>query len=446
MVRTYTYDLVGNLKTATDARNRTTTYNYDVLNRPIEKIPPFGGRTTWTYDQTTSTNGRGRLTSFNDPTSSGCGTDPSAIFNYDQTGRPTSVSRCIQGQRANFGFQYDPLGRLREVTYPDMEVVTYAVRRGGHAREDAGDLRGAGARHRWTADTHVIRQWCNPAAHLPRPARVAAERRPTRSGRRPSSIRPTRTSRMASSRARVNHQPDRLRPDVRHGQTNQRRHRASHPQTWTYDAAGNMMSNSEVGNYTYTVGPTTCTPPGGMPGQCPQPHGARSAGIFSLMYDANGLLSSMTNTQTKAMRSIDWTADMQPFVVVDFDGTQTTYGYSALGERAFETRGNETIAYFGPLARRSSVTGFTNVYFAGDRVVAAKTGGVRRWMHYDRTGSLRAVTDSNGTVVSRMNHGVFGEPRSAAPVLPASRRSLPGRPSIRAPACNTWVRGSTTRC
>ena len=84
---------------------------------------------------------------------------------------------------------------------------------------------------------------------------------------------------------------------------------------------------------------------------------------------------------------------MLPSVVQDFDGTQTSFEYDAFGNRAVETRGPETIVYFGPLGRYSSLTGLTDIYLAGDRIVASKTGGVRTWMHFDRNGSLRAMTD-----------------------------------------------------
>ncbi len=130
-------------------------------------------------------------------------------------------------------------------------------------------------------------------------------------------------------------------------------------------------------------------------------------------YDDNGLLSYTTNNTTGQMRSIDWTFDMLPSVILDFDGTQTNFDYDAFGNRAVEKRGPETIVYFGPLARKSSLTGFTNTYVAGDRVIASKSGGARTWMHHDRNGSVRVVSDAGGQVVGRMNYGAFGEVRLA---------------------------------
>lgn len=35
----YTYDAVGNMATKTDFNSKTTTYNYDTLNRLLKKIP-----------------------------------------------------------------------------------------------------------------------------------------------------------------------------------------------------------------------------------------------------------------------------------------------------------------------------------------------------------------------------------------------------------------------
>lgn len=202
-------------------------------------------------------------------------------------------------------------------------------------------------------------------------------------------------------------------------------------QSWSYDPSGNIIFNSVLGYYSYpSQGATACTLPGAPPGPCKQPHAAQSAGRFSLRYDDNGLLSSMTDNNTGGMRSIDWTLDMLPDVVLDFDGTQSSFGYDAFGNRAVETRSqgsvvNETVMHFGSLARKSSLTGFTNIYFAGGRMIGSKTGGNRTWMHYDRNGSVRTITDTNGQIVGRMNYGPFGEAQ-AAPAQSTSAAKFAG--------------------
>jgi RHS repeat-associated protein len=50
LVTQYSYDVLGNLLTVTDSRNRTTTMTYDVVNRLTTKTLPNGVKTTYIYD------------------------------------------------------------------------------------------------------------------------------------------------------------------------------------------------------------------------------------------------------------------------------------------------------------------------------------------------------------------------------------------------------------
>jgi RHS repeat-associated protein len=348
----------------------------------------------------------------NDLTAAGCGGDPSGVINYDANGEPLALSRCIRGNRANFGFSYDPLGRLREITYPDAEVVSYYYDAAGSLARVPGivDIQQRDARGRPTRMVYgngVVRQLEYDAN------RDWLRQQTDRLGNNnvfdstytyePNGLVKTAVSLANQTDLAIRYDAVRRIKSLSGSQT----------QSWSYDRSGNTIFNSALGYYTYPVSPVACTTPGGTPGQCKQPHAAQTAGGFSLHYDDNGLMSSMTNSYTGQMRSIDWTLDMLPEVLIDFDGTQTNFEYDAFGNRVVETRGQETIIYFGPLARKSSLTGFTNTYVAGDRVIASKSGGARIWMHHDRNGSVRAVTDANGLVVGRMNYGPFGEVRSA---------------------------------
>lgn len=423
-IRVKSYDLAGNLKTiTTDVSNRMLTLNYDALNRVTERIYP-GSRVIWNYDEATSQNGRGRLTSFSDLTTTGCGTDSGGVIHYEPTGQTRMVVRCIQGNRATFSFKYDPLvGRLTETTYPDGEVVTYQYDATGllsHMpgiieiqRRDAS-LRptrikyGNGVTRRFEYD--VDRGWL---------------RRQTDRIANTNIFDSTYTYDSSGLLKTVLSRANNLNWAIRYdGLQRVKSLSGSQTQTWDYDLAGNIMFNSSLGYYAYNAqGATACTRPGGAPGPCKQPHAAQSAGKFSLRYDDNGLLSSMTDTATGRMRSIDWTFDMKPSVVLDFDGTQTNFDYDAFGNRAVETRGQETIVDFGPLAHKSSSNGYTNTYIADDRVIAIKRGGARTWLHHDRSGSVRALTDANGVVVGRLNYAPFGEATPATGLANYSHKS-----------------------
>jgi YD repeat-containing protein len=119
----------------------------------------------------------------------------------------------------------------------------------------------------------------------------------------------------------------------------------------------------------------------------------------------------VNNAGAGQQTTIDWTYDMQPSHIEDFDGSKSTYEYDALSNRVVEALPGETIINFGSFSKHSSSSGYTNIYRAGNYAFASKTAGKRLWWHVDRSGSVRALSDDAGQVLSRMNYGPFGEYR-----------------------------------
>ncbi|MDD5449561.1 MAG: toxin TcdB middle/N-terminal domain-containing protein [Candidatus Omnitrophica bacterium] len=115
----YTYDKMGNLFTQTDNKDQVITFLYDGLSRVMLKSystndPPV----IYTYDEMSSANSIGRLTTIED--ASGV-----TKYGYDKEGRITKSDRIIDGITYTFQTQYDILGRVINMTYPDKEVVNY---------------------------------------------------------------------------------------------------------------------------------------------------------------------------------------------------------------------------------------------------------------------------------------------------------------------------------
>jgi RHS repeat-associated protein len=159
--RTYTYDSLSRLRTATNPENGTITYqyddnnnvvvrtdargvsahsDYDALNRIIRRwyngssavnsvlhnspALPAGVGTTdeafYVYD-TLAGNGKGRLTSVSTATSS------FSYGAYDALGRATSATQTIFGQTNQSyttSYTYDLPGHLRTLTYPSLKTIT----------------------------------------------------------------------------------------------------------------------------------------------------------------------------------------------------------------------------------------------------------------------------------------------------------------------------------
>jgi len=122
----YRYDAVDNLTSQTDARGVATAFTYDALNRITRKsyaIPAGSGisdpgAVTYVYDDAAKAFSKGKLTSITD----GSG---SSGFEYDNLGRLTKESKTIDATTYTIQRQYDLLGRLTALTYPDNDLATY---------------------------------------------------------------------------------------------------------------------------------------------------------------------------------------------------------------------------------------------------------------------------------------------------------------------------------
>jgi RHS repeat-associated protein len=131
----YTYDDNGNLTQKTDARNITTGYAYDALNRPITKSYSDGTpAVTFTYDSGTITNGKGRLASLSSSV---------ATYNYsgyDALGRVAGGTQTLGAQSYSLGYDYDLAGHVRALTYPSGRIVNYSFDAAARLNNVTGNL------------------------------------------------------------------------------------------------------------------------------------------------------------------------------------------------------------------------------------------------------------------------------------------------------------------
>lgn len=412
-LQTLVHDKVGNLISTTDAQNRVTTYTYDARSRLLTRAMPASGTSTWNYDEPASGAARGAFTSLMDTSATGC---PGSIAErriYDRFGRVSAVEQCVRGQSYRIGMTYDALNRTRTLTYPDGEIVEYGYDRAGRLYSVSGwidayiyDTEGRVNEIRYANGTRTS------IRYDPDRGQIAREQ-----------VRRGATTLYESSYVyKLDGTLDRSSSS-----TNAMNLRYAHDelgrvtsvvgdqsQTWVYDVAGNLIQNSRLGIYTYPAqGPTGCAA-----ARCAAPHGVRSAGTYSLSYNANGLVSSVVDNATGRTRSIDWTVDRRPLTILDYDGTLTLYTYDGWGRRVQDERVGETIRHIGGLLDVSSTTGITKYYFAGNRMIGASRGGVRSWLHGDRAGNVRLVTDSSGVVAGRFDYSVYGRELSAQTTAP----------------------------
>jgi len=125
----YAYDANGSVTSRTDARNITTTYSYDALNRLTQKTYSDGTATSaFQYDSSvvyglSLQNPLGRLVR----EQQGCS---GAVYSYDAVGRVVSQwewtpVNCGVGSYLTSA-SYDLAGNLTSLTYPSGRVVNYS--------------------------------------------------------------------------------------------------------------------------------------------------------------------------------------------------------------------------------------------------------------------------------------------------------------------------------
>ncbi len=136
----YGYDNNGNLTARVDARNITTNYGYDALNRNIS-VTYSDGTTPAVYRYYDSaTNGRGRLY-----WDQAVGVSANVFDAYDAVGRPTQYHQRFWvngawGQYFNITRTHDYAGHVITQTNPSGHTVNYAYDIAGRINNYTGNL------------------------------------------------------------------------------------------------------------------------------------------------------------------------------------------------------------------------------------------------------------------------------------------------------------------
>ncbi|MBN2488770.1 MAG: RHS repeat protein, partial [Methanosarcinaceae archaeon] len=126
----YSYDVVGNMVSMTDANGHITNYVYDPLNRPISVIDPLGYTASNTYDAVSNIVGlndaNGNVTSYtydasNHLTKITYNDGETVSYGYDATGNRVMMT----DSHGTINYQYDNLNRVVSVINPNGQTVGY---------------------------------------------------------------------------------------------------------------------------------------------------------------------------------------------------------------------------------------------------------------------------------------------------------------------------------
>jgi RHS repeat-associated protein len=149
---TYSYDANSNLEMKTDARNITTTYTYDALNRPVTKT--YAGSVStpqvkYFYDQQALPTGapsytRGFATGRLVAATYGGGSEGD-YYGYDELGRVKIKYQRINTTNYQIQATYNRAGIITSETYPSGHVVNYSHDQAGRLTNFTGNLGGGAA-------------------------------------------------------------------------------------------------------------------------------------------------------------------------------------------------------------------------------------------------------------------------------------------------------------
>lgn len=135
-----TFDEAGNVLTRTDAKAQVTRYTWDVLNRVQRILYHDGKAINFTYDE--GVNAKGRLSQISDD-------NGSIRYQYDGRGRVLSEERTIKVNSTPATtatsvtrYQYDMVGRLTRLTYPNGRRISYTRDSLGRITQIASDKNG----------------------------------------------------------------------------------------------------------------------------------------------------------------------------------------------------------------------------------------------------------------------------------------------------------------
>lgn len=375
----FDYDRAGRVTRRTDAKNQSVTYSYDALGR----LTSNSAGVTLRYDETFATNGRGRLTT------AVFGIGKREVTGYSAMGAVTSETVTLDGVARSFAYAHDFLGRATSVTYPDGEVVRYAYDASGRLASIPNYVSSV-AYSAFDQPTSIqyangvtTTQAYDAARQLPSSVQV---KRGTTSlydlrysyDAKNRIVRTQSTTRPAYQATYGYDDLDRLL-SIAGGQS----------QTFTYNAVGNMLSNSAVGSYSY--------------GDATHKHAVTAAGAMRFVYDANG------NMTSGAGRTIAWDVENRP-TRIEQNGSSFTFAYDAAGQRVRRTGPSGTTHVYNRYLEREGSTGTKSIWM-GDVLVATKTGGTTLYHHRDHLGTVHTITNASGQVVREADFEPYGRVR-----------------------------------
>jgi RHS repeat-associated protein len=423
----YRYDLDGNSTQRVDGGGAVTNYTYDALDRVITAAYPTGAaeNVTYTYDQ--GSFGIGRLGAIADAVGT-------LTRSHDERGNVLNETRANGAVTLVTTYTYDAASRVASLTYPSGWTVAYTRDAMGHT-------------------TAVTAQPPDGSASVPVVASAGYQPfGPINALKFGNGVAETRTFDLdyrltgladAGMGALQNltygydaaNNVSSISDGVTAGNSQRFGYDALDRVTsatggyggfgYTYDAAGNRLSESVGGSptaYAYTA-------------HSNQLAGLTASGVTQTIgYDKTGKVNSF-NPASDAITGAVYNQAGQLAAVMAGANATAQYTYDAAGQRLFKVgavSGTTLYQYdrSGHLLEETDGQGNAQVdYIYLDNLPVATlspTTGQVYFLHNDRLGTPQLATDSGQNVVWTANYGPFGE-MNAIPSLIVQNLRLPGQ-------------------
>lgn len=421
---TYAYNSFNLVSARTDARGVITGYSYDGLNR-LQQVSYNVGSTgvpstpTLTYAFGTSSiqNNNGRLLTVTD----GLGSE---TYTYDLLGRTTQLQKVINGTTYTMGYAYNLASELTSITYPSGRVVQQSFDPIGRLCEIAPQTSGCGTSSAPYATAYSYNTASQATAfNYGNGVNAAFTFSPDR-------LQLTNLSYAKAAQTLLGlnyfYKQDSINcPTGASGNNGQIQCitdsvDAGRNVAYSYDALGRLATAATAGSANYPRwglsfaydrygNRTAQTVTAGSAFSNSTPADPATNRLSTLPYDASGNLLNDGNNVTSY--------DAESRAVTSTQASVTSsYSYDCKGLRVVKASGGTTTVYIfsGSKVIAEYVNGAApsaparEYIYSGSAMLAKIEGGVTKYYQADHL-STRMTTDPNGNVVGQQGHFPFGE-------------------------------------
>jgi RHS repeat-associated protein len=411
---TQKYDANSNITEIKDARNITTTIAYDALNRIISKsYSDSTPAVNFYYDDTNTTNSKGRLTRVDN------GVSVTETTGFDAAGNVLSNRQIIDGQTYSMSYAYNLAGILTEQTYPSTRVVKNVL-------DADGDLSIVESK----ANTNsIFRTYANSFAFTPS---GGVSRIKLGNGKWESYSFNERLQVSSVSLGNSHGGAELLKIDYAYGTTDNNGNLKSQTvtvptigttqgfsaiQEYTYDSLNRLktaeekVNNSQTwkqtfsydryGNRRFVKSGTTTLPPSCAPQCNPQINTSNNNRIDDnqgFEYDASGKITKNANNQRLTYNAEGKITEVRDATT---NALVVTFVYDGNGKRVKKIVGNQTTVFVYDVNGKAVAEYTVNISAAQNPAIS--------YLTTDNLGTPRVITDQFGAVTSRRDFMPFGE-------------------------------------